>query len=230
MSHILRYNSRVSEQRVSDVGVLDKAVVLLDALLAGPKPLARIAEVTGIHRATAHRLLHSLEAHGLTRQDHDVGWLLGPRLVELGARAAATLPLAALARPAREGLRETTGESVQLYVRDGEERVCVAAIDAARELRTIVAVGARLPLAKGSAGAVLRGDVAASKGWSESVGEREAGVASVSAAVCDAGGQVRAAVSVSGPIERTTRAPGRRYRAAVLDAARTIERAAGWRP
>jgi DNA-binding IclR family transcriptional regulator len=230
MSHILRYDSRVSEHRVSDVGVLDKAVVLLDALVGGPKPLARIAEATGIHRATAHRLLHALEAHGLTRQDPDVGWLLGPRLVELGTRAAATLPFAALARPALEHLRETTGESVQLYVREGDVRVCVAAIDAARELRTIVAVGARLPLAKGSAGAVLRSDPRASKGWAESIGEREAGVASVSAPVRDSAGEVRAAVSVSGPIERTTRTPGRRYRAAVVEAAHAIERAAGWRP
>ena len=159
-----------------------------------------------------------------------MGWLLGPRLVELGTRAAATLPLAALARPALEHLREATGESVQLYVRDGAVRVCVAAIDAARELRTIVAVGARLPLAKGSAGAVLRGDAAAArKGWAESIGEREAGVASVSAAVRDDAGEVRAAVSVSGPIERTTRTPGRRYRAAVMEAAQAIERAAGWR-
>ena len=46
--------------------------------------------------------------------------------------------------------------------------------------------------------------------------ERERGVASVSAPVRDAGGDVVAAVWVSGPIERTTRAPGRRYAAAVV--------------
>jgi DNA-binding IclR family transcriptional regulator len=62
------------------------------------------------------------------------------------------------------------------------------------------------------------------------VGEREAGVASVSAPVLGADGEVIAAVSVSGPIERTSRHPGRRYAEAVVAAARRIEREAGLRP
>ena len=41
----------------------------------------------------------------------------------------------------------------------------------------------------------------------------------------DATGAVVAAVGVSGPIERLTRAPGKRYAAAVTDAARRIEQA-----
>jgi DNA-binding IclR family transcriptional regulator len=51
------------------------------------------------------------------------------------------------------------------------------------------------------------------------VGEREAGVGSVSAPVRDATGEVVAAVSVSGPLERLTRSPGRLHAAAVCAAA-----------
>ncbi len=203
----------------------------MEALSGGPKPLARLAEQTGLHRATAHRLLRALEDHGLTSIDRegDHGWRLGPRLIELGQRAQATLPLAALAYPALEKLRSATGESVQLYVREAGVRVCIAALDADRELRTIVAVGARLPLDVGSAGLVLSADPATlRRGWAESVAQREAGVASVSAAVCDQSGTVRAAVSVSGPIERTTRSPGKKYAAAVSAAATEITAAAGW--
>ncbi|MEY2438171.1 MAG: hypothetical protein QOF97_3007, partial [Acidimicrobiaceae bacterium] len=77
---------------------------------------------------------------------------------------------------------------------------------------------------------VLASEPAALKrGWAESVGEREAGVASVSAPV-RAGDDIVAAVSVSGPIERTTRQPGRRYAAAVERAAAAIERAARLTP
>jgi DNA-binding IclR family transcriptional regulator len=54
------------------------------------------------------------------------------------------------------------------------------------------------------------------------VAERQPGVASVSAPVVDPGGRVVAAVSVSGPIDRTSRSPGRRYGAAVAEAARRI--------
>ena len=79
-----------------------------------------------------------------------------------------------------------------------------------------------LPLDVGSAGKVLLGETGRS-GWVQSVGEREAGVASVSAPVL-AGDRVMAAVSVSGPIERVSRSPGERYAAAVTAAARRIER------
>jgi DNA-binding IclR family transcriptional regulator len=57
-----------------------------------------------------------------------------------------------------------------------------------------------------------------------SVEERERGVASVSAPV-SAGGRIVAAVSVSGPLGRTSRQPGRRYGADVVRAAREIEKA-----
>jgi len=211
------------DTRVSDVGVLDKAVAVLAALEAGPRSLGELVGGTGLPRATAHRLAVALEAHDLVRRDGDGRFALGLRLAALGRAAAAGFPLAELARPALERLRAATGESVQLYVRDGAARRCVASLDSPNELRTIVPVGALLPLDRGSAGKVLAGDAAARRrGWAESVGEREAGVASVSAPVAGADGSVVAAVSVSGPIERTTRQPGRRYAAAVAAAAAEI--------
>lgn len=218
------------------MGVIDKSVALLDALEAGPSSLAELVQATGLSRATAHRLAVALEQHGLVRRDGDGRFALGVRLVALGRAAASAIPLAEAARPALEALRKATGESVQLYVRDGNRRVCIAALESPHGLRTIVPMGASLPLDKGSAGRVLRdaptervGEDGALGWWVESVGEREAGVASVSAPVLGPDGTVVAAVSVSGPIDRTTRHPGRKYAADVLKAARRIERAAGYR-
>src|SRR4051794_33253833 len=67
------------------------------------------------------------------------------------------------------------------------------------------------------------------RGWAASVGERESGVASVSAPVFGADGRVVAAVSVSGPIDRLTRQPGRLHAAEVVAAGRALSRVAGWR-
>jgi DNA-binding IclR family transcriptional regulator len=205
---------------LSGVGVLDKAVAVLAALEPAPRSLNELVAATGLSRATAHRLAVALEAHGLVRRDDDGRFSLGLRLIGLGHAAAEAVPGWLDARPALDRLREQTGESVQLFVRDGDERVCIESLEAPHELRTIVPVGARLPLDRGSGGRALRGvDTLA---WVESVAERQPGVASVSAPVADPSGRVVAAVSVSGPIDRTGRSPGRRYGAAVVEAARTI--------
>jgi DNA-binding IclR family transcriptional regulator len=213
------------EQSVSGVGVIDKVAAVLAALERSPASLAELVEATGLSRATAHRLAVALEDHGLVRRDPDGRFALGVRLVALGRRAAEGLPLAGAALPALRALRDMTGESVQLYVREGDRRVCIAALESPHGLRTIVAMGASLPLDVGSAGRVLSGEPA--EGWVQSVGEREAGVASVSAGVLGEGGLAVAAVSVSGPIDRISKEPGRRYGQAVLAAARRIEQAAG---
>lgn len=211
---------------VSGVGVLDKAVRILDALEDGPLGLAALVSATGIARPTAHRLATALEAHGLVRRDDEGRFALGLRLVGLGRAAAGDVTIAEVARPALEALRDETGESAQLYLRDGDRRVCALSLESPHGLRTIVPLGAALPLDKGSAGRVLRGEWGRA-GWAESVGEREEGVASVSAPVLGPDGAVLAAVGVSGPIQRTSRTPGRRYGAAVVAAARAVESALG---
>ena len=67
----------------------------------------------------------------------------------------------------------------------------------------------------------------ARRGWADSIGEREAGVASVSAPVLDAAGGIVAAVSVSGPPTASAPCAGRRYAPAVTAAAHEIEAALG---
>jgi DNA-binding IclR family transcriptional regulator len=208
---------------VSGVGVLDKAMSVLAAVEAESRSLADLVGATGLTRATAHRLAVALEAHGLLRRDDDGRFALGLRLIGLGHEAAEAVPLWASARPALAWLHERTGESVQLFVRDGDARVCVESIESPRELRTIVPVGARLPLSAGSAGKVLSG---ADGAWVQSVAEREEGVASVSSPVRGPAGAVLAAVSLSGPIQRLTRRPGQRFGELVAEAAAKVERAA----
>lgn len=214
---------------VRSVGVVDKVVSVLSALESGPLRLAGLVTATGLARPTAHRLAVALEAHGLVRRDDEGRFALGLRLVALGRVAGDGLPLVTAAGPALSALRDETGESAQLYVRHGDARVCVASLESPHGLRTIVRLGATLPLDRGSAGRVLREEAAAlARGWAESVGEREPGVASVSAPVRGPDGEIVAAIGVSGPVERTTRSPGHRYAEAVLRAARSVE-AAGLR-
>lgn len=206
---------------VSGVGVLDKAVVVLQAVADSPLALAELQDRTGLPRATAHRLAAALEHHGLLRRDEAGRYELGLGLVSLGHVATERYPLFEIARPALIELNHATGESVQLFVREGAQRRCVISLESPHGLRWIVPQGSLLPIEVGSAGRVLSGETA-KLGWVQSVGEREAGVASVSAPVRSADGTPVAAVSVSGPIERLTRHPGKRFGATVVATAERI--------
>ena len=211
---------------VSGVGVLDKAIGVMGALrVGGALGLAELQAATGLPRATAHRLAVALEEHGLVRRDGAGRFCLGFELIALGRAAADAFPLADVARPFLAELRDRTGESVQLFVREGDERRCVVSLQSPHGLRWIVPEGARLPLDVGSAGRLLRAADGQSKAPVESVEEREAGVASVSAAVHSRDGLVIAAVSVSGPVERLTRHPAQRFGAAAAACAEALGRA-----
>ena len=229
----------------SGVGVLDKAAVVLSALEAGPTTLAGLVTATGLARPTAHRLAVALEHHRLVSRDMQGRFILGPRLQEL-ASAAGEDRLLAAAGPILASLRDHTGESAQLYRRQGDMRVCVAAAERMSGLRDTVPIGSALPMAAGSAAQILlaweepdrlhRGLQGARftattlagvrrRGWSQSVAEREQGVASVSAPVRGPNNRVIAAVSVSGPIERLTRQPGRLHAQSVAEAAARLSEA-----
>jgi len=223
------------DRKNSGVGVLDKAVAILTTLESGPHSLAELVAATGIARPTAHRLAVALEFHRLVTRDLSGRFVLGPRSGELAAAAGEDRLLAAAA-PALTSLRDATGESAQLYRRQGDLRICVAVAERVSGLRDSVPIGAALTMQAGSAAQVLlawedsdrihRGLTNARftaaqlaavrrRGWAQSMGEREAGVASVSAPVRGPNGKVIAAVSISGPIERLGRQPGRLHAAVV---------------
>ena len=235
-------NSCMEEQTSSGVGVLDKAALVLSALEAGPATLAQLVTSTGLARPTAHRLAVALEYHRMVARDMQGRFILGPRLQELSSASGEDRLLQA-SMPVLQALRDHTKESSQLFRRQGDYRVCVAASEREMGLRDSIPVGATLSMSAGSAAQVLlaweepdrlhRGLYGASfnatmlsevrrRGWAQSVGEREPGVASVSAPVRGPSGRVLAALSISGPIERMGRQPGRQHGPSVMAAANRL--------
>ena len=203
----------------SGVGVLDKAMFLLN-LVEYHQPIGfqALNEAVGYPRTTTHRLVSALEIHGFLSRNEKGLLITGSRF--------ATASLSQLAAPILKQLSADTGESTQLFVRRGRQRLVILSVESTAELRTMVPVGALLTAEKGSAGRLLLGDEDALRaGWVQSVGERAAGIASVSAPVYD-GGQVVAAVCLSGPIERLGTSPGATYAEQVMTAAKEIQHAA----
>lgn len=209
---------------VSGVGVLDKAFLVLNALVTSPASLSEVVDRTRLPRATAHRLLLALEHHGAVRRDDDGLFCVGVSLVGLGRAATDQFPWIQHAREVARQLRDDTRESVQLYVPEGDGRRCVASFESTHGLRWIVPEGALLPLDKGSAGRVLSGQKLSRDGWIETSEDREKGVASVSAPIRNGDGEIIAALSLSGPLERITSHPGRVYGTNVAAAAQSVSR------
>jgi DNA-binding IclR family transcriptional regulator len=229
----------------SGVGVLDKAARILDALESGPTTLASLVAETGLARPTAHRLAVALERHRFIARDQHGRFVLGSRFAELAAAAGEDRLLTA-SGPVLNTLLERTGESAQIYRRQGDQRICIAAVERSSGLRDSIPVGAVLSMEAGSAAQILlaweesdrlhqglrRAKFSAQqlasirkRGWAQSMAEREPGVSSVSAPIRNATGQVIAAISISGPQERMGTQPGRLYAPIVMAAGKYLSEA-----
>ena len=197
------------------VGVLDKAMAIVDLCEDKPQTASEIARTLDMTVSTAHRLAGALAAHGMLRREESGLYRLGPRFL--------TSRLTDLAQPILERLTKQFNETSQLWVLRGDDRVCAGSVVADTELRVVLPVGARLPLASGgSASFALRGQIGPD-GWVESISKRTAGLGSVSAPVIVDGESV-AALCVVAPMSRVPSTPGELFGKHVVRAAEEIAR------
>lgn len=226
----------------SGIQVLDRAIFILSVIAKKPRNLAELCEITGLPRATAHRIAVALEKHRLIERLPDSHWTAGPALSELAPQASSRLEEAA--GHILPKLMQATNESVQLYRLSGMERVCIANAEPVAGLRDTVPIGTHMTLEAGSAAKLL---VAFSSqllqkevlptaaydeaeleqihadGISQSYAERDPSLASASVPVFDANGSLIAALSISGPVDRMGKQPAERFGRVLKEAARELE-------
>jgi DNA-binding IclR family transcriptional regulator len=106
-------------------------------------------------KSSTHRLLNDLAALGIVRRTEDGRYSLGPRLLYWGEAAADTFDLPAIAEAPMRNLRDAVGESVHLYIREHDTRICIAAVEGRHVLRPFIQLGRPLPLRVGAAGKLL---------------------------------------------------------------------------
>jgi len=197
--------------------------------------LTEIASKIDLHKSTVHRLLATLEEKGfLIRNPATEKYRLGIRIWELSTHLPDFDESAAVLVPAMERLRDRLGETVSLYLRDGNERVRIQAVQSQQAIRRVAQIGARLPLSVGASSKVLAAyappevlkELIESPGWPDyverdvykeqlkevirlgyatSFEEREPGAAAVAVPVTGRSGKVVAALSLSGPVSRLSR-------------------------
>ncbi len=153
-----------------------------------------------------------------------------------------------------EIVRDETGETVALHVRSGDRRICIAEVQSRQDVRRVVPIGLSLPLHTGATGLAilsalpdadresylesavltakerktLRADLkdAVANGWSYQSSTWAKGVAGWATPI-RGGGELKGALSISGPSGRWTLSAMRRYMHLGLAAAERISLGTG---
>lgn len=139
------------------MSVLEKASELIDCLGQAGEPvtLGYVRSALDMPKSSTHRLLNELAALGIVRRTDDGRYSLGPRLLYWGEAAADTFDLRVVAEQPMRRLRDELEESVHLYIRDHDTRICIAAVEGRQVLRPFIQLGRPLPLRVGAAGKLL---------------------------------------------------------------------------
>jgi IclR family pca regulon transcriptional regulator len=135
---------------------VEKAMRVIQAFSATEPALriTRVAELTGLTRATARRLLLTFERLGFV-ESNDGLFRLTPRVLRIGYSYLSSLPFAEHIQGELRSLAEEFNESCSAATLDGEEIVYVARVPAKRSMTITLAVGSRLPAYPTSMGRVL---------------------------------------------------------------------------
>src|SRR5260221_13808545 len=137
-----------SEQK-NPIQVIARMMKLLDVLAAHPEPLGlkQVAQYTGLHPSTAHRILSAMAADRLIDRIEPGSYRLGMRLLELGNLVKMRINVREMALPVMRELHSQTGETVNLSVRHDDEIVYVERTSSGRSaMRVVHVIGARAAL------------------------------------------------------------------------------------
>ena len=236
------------------VRAVDRALSILDCFSNGQTSfsLTELSKAAGLSLTTTLRILGTLENRDyISRNPEDGRYYLGFRLAQIGSIALSNMDISRVAQPFLRKLLEQFNESVGIYIRRGDSRVCVARLNGTNSLRFVVMLGNTLPLTRGAAGRTILAHMPESDierllaedpfttvselaelreiGYAHSRGERDSAVESFSAPIFNADGEIFAAVFLTGPIGRFTEEKTAEIIPAIKQAAHDISLYMGYR-
>ena len=195
------------------VAAVDRALEILAAFEPTDKALtlAELTQRTRFYKSTILRLSQSLIRHRFLQRLDDGSYQIGPAPLMLGALYQRSLRLGDILLPLMHELADQTGESVSIYSRSGDVRVCIHRVDSKHAVRDHVREGDVLPLERGSGGRILL-TFGGAKGEPyetirreyvyASVGERDTETAGLSVPFFGTGQVLLGALTLAGPRSR----------------------------
>ena len=137
------------EAKTPTIQVLERTFALLDVLASYREPVSLkiIAEQTGLHPSTAHRILNDLATGRYVDRPEAGSYRLGMRLLELGNLVKARLDVREAAIGPMRELHKLTHQPVNLSMRQGDEIVYIERTYSERSgMQVVRAIGGRAPL------------------------------------------------------------------------------------
>jgi DNA-binding IclR family transcriptional regulator len=138
-----------TDPKTPTIQVLERAFQLLDLLASHQDPVSLkvIAEKSGLHPSTAHRILNDLTIGRYVDRPEAGSYRLGMRLLELGNLVKARLDVREAALGPMRELHKLTHQPVNLSMRQGDEIVYIERTYSERSgMQVVRAIGGRAPL------------------------------------------------------------------------------------
>jgi len=236
---------------------VDRALIVLQIIAAEPRPilLEEIAVRAGLHKSIVYRLVRSLESAGFVGRHPSLGgYTTAATFLSLSLRTVTRIDLRQKLRPIMEKIVSQFGETTSLHIRSGDSRVCVQVIEGTHAIRRAVPVGEMVPIHAGETGrallsaipeverepliaqaetegidgTALRHDLRKTQqqGFFIGIGVRTPGVGSLSFPISGSI-DVLAALTISGPVSRWSRAAMSAAAPTILDMLGSVERELG---
>ncbi|MEY2684823.1 MAG: HTH-type transcriptional regulator KipR [Pseudomonadota bacterium] len=226
-------SDRTEPSTEGGVIAVTRALQIMEAFRIGERhlTLAELSRRTGLHNSTVLRLARTLAQSDYMVQREEGQWRLGPAAGWLGARYQAGFDINNVVEPTLRELSKTTQESASFYVREGDERACIARVEGPQSVRHHVRIGMRLPLNLGAPGQVILafsgepGEVYEGirrRGYHLSMGERDPQVSSVAAPVFGLNWRLLGSMCISGPAARLDKVQLIAHARTVIDAANQL--------
>jgi IclR family transcriptional regulator, KDG regulon repressor len=247
--------------------LLSRAVRILDCFTQDRPELGvrEISRLAAVPSSATGRLMTAMRELGILSQNPTTkAYSIGPRVLTWAGTYLSTSDIRNVAYPHLKNLHDATGETISLYILDGNERVCIERLESTRNVRFVAPrVGRHLPLHAGSAGKVmlaflpewrqieilnagplkqltektiidpqqLREEMAQirEQGYAVSNGEWILDASGIAAPIFDRGGEIAAALTISGPTQRFTAEVLLEYISQVASISTAISKGLGYR-
>ena len=201
-------------EKADGVAAVNRALAVLQAFEEAPDglTLAVLAQQTDLYESTILRLLDSLIAANFVKRLPDGRYVVGPSVLPLADTYRLSFRLSDYVLPRLRLLAEETQECAGLYVREGDQRICLHQVQPPRRVRIHVREGEVFPLDVGAAGRVILAldgakpgkiyEEVRKQGYAVTSKERDPESAAIAYPVFSRGTQLLGAVSLVVPLYR----------------------------